>query len=84
MLRRNPIWFVSPIPEGVVTNLSVMSSERTGQQLLLLGQIRFVNSDCSPNCDYDFSSDAGVVQLRVKRRINPGEELFVKYGPELF
>ena len=84
VLRRNPIGFVSPIPEGVVTNLSVMSSERTGQQLLLLGPIRFVNSDCSPNCDYDFSSDAGLVQLRVKRRINPGEELFVKYGPEFF
>ena len=84
VLRRNPIGFVSPIPEGVVTNLSVMSSERTGQQLLLLGPIRFVNSDSSPNCGYDFSSDAALVQLRVKRRINPGEDFFVKYGPEFF
>ena len=84
VLRRNPIGFVWPIPEGVVTNFSVMSSERTGQQLLLLVPIRFVNSDCSPNCDYYFSSDAGLVQLGVKRRINPGEELFVKYDPEFF
>ena len=84
VLRRNPVGFVSSIPDGAVTSLSVMSSERTGQQLLLLGPIRFVNSDCSPNCEYDFSSDSGIVQLRVKRKINPGDEILVKYGPNFF
>ena len=84
IFRRNPVGFVSEIPDGATTNLSVMTSERTGRQLILLGPMRFVNSDCSPNCEYDFSSDAGIVQLRVKRRIRPGDELFVKYGPEFF
>ena len=84
ILRQNPVGFVAVVPDGAVTDLSIMSSERTGEQLLLLGPIRFVNSDCEPNCDYDFSGDYGTVQLRVKRRINPGEELFVKCGAEVF
>ena len=84
VFRRNPVGFVAQVPDGVVTDLSVMSSERTGQQLLLLGPVRFVNSDCNPNVEYDFSSDYGIVQLRVKRKINPGDEIFVKYGPEFF
>ena len=84
VLKKNPIGFVKEVPEGVVTNLSVMSSERTGKQFLLLGPMRFVNSDCSPNCEYDFSSESGIVQLRVKKRINPGDEILVKYGPDFF
>ena len=84
LFKRNPVGFVVPFKEGETTNLSVMSSERTGQQLMLLGPIRFVNSDCNPNCEYDFSSDSGIVQLRLKRKICHGDELFVKYGPEFF
>ena len=84
VFKRSPIGFVTAVPDGVVTDLSVMSSERTGEQLLLLGPMRFVNSDCRPNCEYDFSSDSGVVQLRVLRRVNPSNELFVRYGPEFF
>ena len=84
VFRRNPVGFVRAIPDGVVTNLSVMRSERTGEQLLLQGPLRFVNSDCNPNVEYDYSSDLGVVQLRVKRKIKPGDELFVKYGDEFF
>ena len=84
VFRRKPVGFIRPIPDGVVTNLSVMSSERTGEQLLMLGPLRFVNSDCSPNCEYDYSCDSGVVQLRVKRKLKPGDELFVKYGAEFF
>ena len=53
VFRRKPVGFIRPIPDGVVTNLSVMSSERTGEQLLMLGPLRFGNSDCSPNCEYD-------------------------------
>ena len=84
VLKKIPVGFVRQVPAGAVTDLSVMSSELTGQQFVLLGPIRFVNSDCSPNCHYDFSSDAGIVQLKAKRRINYGDELFVKYGPEFF
>ena len=84
VLRRNPIGFLAPVAKNIVTDLSVMSSERTGETLLLLGPLRFLNSDCEPNCEYDYSSDSGIVQLRVRRRVNPGDELFVKYGPEFF
>ena len=84
VFKRNPLGFVREIPEGVVTDLSIMSSERTGKQFILLGPIRFVNSDCEPNAEYDFSSEDGIIQLRVKRRIKPGDEIFVKYGPHFF
>ena len=84
VFKRNPVGFVTVVPDDVVTDLSVMSSKRTGEQLLLLGPMRFVNSDCEPNCEYDFSSDSQIVQLRVRKRISPGSEIFVKYGPEFF
>ena len=84
VFKKNPIGFVKVVPKGAVSNLSVMTSERTGQELLLLGPLRFVNSDCNPNCEYDYSDDAGLVQLRVKRKISPGDELLVKYGPQFF
>ena len=78
-----PIGFLRPILD-VVTDWSVMRSERTGENLILVGPIRFVNSDCNPNCEYDFSSSLGVVQLRTKRRITRQSELLAKYGPEFF
>ena len=78
---KGPIGFLRPIPDGV-NDWSVMGSERTGEILILVGPIRFVNSDCTPNCEYDFSSSLGVVQLRTKRRIMRQSELLAKYGPE--
>ena len=84
VFKKNPIDIVTAIPKGAVTNLSVMTSERTGQELLLLWPLRFANSDCNPNCEYDYSSDADFVQLRLKRKFNPGDELLVKCGPQFF
>ena len=78
---KGPVGFVRAIPDGV-TDWSVMRFERTGESLLLVGPIRFVNSDCDPNCEYDFSSSSGIVQLRTKKRITKQSELLVKYGPE--
>ena len=83
VLRGKPIGFVKPVPDGI-TEWSVMRSSRTGEQLLLVGPMRFVNSDCNPNCEYDFSSSNGIVQLKVKRQIYPGTEILVKYGDEFF
>ena len=57
VFRRNPMGLFREVPEGVATKLSIMSSERTGKQLLLLWPMGFVNSDCSANCEYDFSSE---------------------------
>ena len=84
VLKRNPVGFVKEVPDGAVTNLSVMTSERTGKQLHLLGPMRFVNSECSPDCEYDFSSESGILQLRLKKRLIPGDELLVRYGPDFF
>ena len=84
ILRRVPVGFIRAVPDGVVTDLSVMSSERNGEQLLLLGPLRFVNSDCNPSCSYDLSSQMGIVELKVERRLLPGDEIFVKYGPDFF
>ena len=84
VFRKQPLGFVKAVPENAVSELSVMSSVRTGEQLLLIGPLRFVNSDCNPNVEYDFAGDSGFVKLRVKRRILPGDELLVKYGPEFF
>ena len=84
ILRRVPVGFIWAVPDGVVTDLSVLSSERNGEQLLLLGPLRFVNSDCNPNCSYDFSSQMGIVELKGERRLLPGDEIFVKYGPDFF
>ena len=83
LVIRGPVGFVRPIPNGV-TDWSVMCSERTGETLLLVGPFRFVNSDCGPNCEYDYSSVSGVVQLRTKKRISSQSEILVKYGPALF
>ena len=81
---KGPVGFIRPFPDGAVTDLSVMTSSKTGEQLLLLGPIRFVNSDCDRNCDYDFSSSEGVIQLVAKKPIQPGDELFVKYDDDFF
>ena len=84
VFKPHPVGFVKVVPEGAVTDLSVMSSERTGEQLFLLGPVRFVNSDCQPNAEFDFSGDSGTVKLKVKRRISPGDEILVKYGDDFF
>ena len=39
VFKRNPIGFVAKVPDGVVMDPSVKSSERTGHQLLLLDSI---------------------------------------------
>ena len=84
VFKPSPVGVVKVVPDGVVTDLSVMSSQRTNEQLLLLGPMRFVNSDCNPNCVHNFSGDDGLVKLEVRRRISPGDKIFVKYGPEFF
>ena len=83
VLRGKPIGFVKPVPDGI-TEWSVMRSSRTSEQLLLVGPMRFVNSDCNPNCEYDFSSSNGIAQLKVKRQIYPGTEILLEYGDEFF
>lgn len=43
---------------------------------------RFVNHDDSPNCEMIISSRWKTARLEVIERIEPGEELFIDYGPD--
>ena len=52
--------------------------------MLLLGPVRFVNSDCEPNCEYDFTSDNDIVRIKTRRKLKPGEEVTVKYSNDFF
>ena len=89
VLKNGPTGFLRPIPDHI-TNLSVLykfskQKQKQKEGFLMLGPIRFVNSDCEPNCEYDFTSmDKTIVRLKTKRPINPGEELLVNYSDQFF
>ena len=48
VLRRNPIGFLAPVAKNIVTDLSVMLSERTGETLLLLDHFVFLTRIANP------------------------------------
>ena len=50
----------------------------------MLGSVRFFNSDCDPNCRYNFDRTVKVLQLETLKRITPGDELLVNYRGEFF
>ena len=79
----SPVGFIVPIPEGI-SDLSIMVRQSTGENQLLLGPVRFINSDCNPNCEYDFCNDQNVVRLRTKRKLQPKDEILVKYSDSFF
>ena len=44
----------------------------------MLDPIRFINSDCEPNCEYDFSSlDKTLVRLRTLKKLKTNDEVLV-------
>ena len=67
-----------------ITELSIIVKSSTGKENLTLGPMRFVNSDCDPNSEYDFTGDADLVRLRTRRTLYPGDEITVKYGANFF
>ena len=78
--------YLVDIPEGI-SDLSIVTRTkgRSKKKIqLMLGPIRFVNSDCDPNCEYDFSSCHKIVRLRSLKTLKTGEEVTVKYGDEYF
>ena len=80
----SPLGFLTAIPENI-TDLSVIRKKSTpGVSFLMLGAVRFVNSDCNPNAEYDFGSDQKVVKLRSLKTIFPGTEILVKYSDDFF
>ena len=63
----------------------ITKTSDSSQSYLKLGPVRFVNSDCEPNCDYDFScQDTTIVRLRTLKTIHENMEINVMYGPEFF
>ena len=84
VLPESPIGFLVPIPDNI-TDLSIIRKvSNPKDSFLMLGPVRFVNSDCNPNAEYDFSSENKVVKLRSLRSINPKEEILVKYSEDFF
>ena len=56
LIMNGPRGFLAEIEDGI-TDLSVVKkTSDLNKSFLMLGPIRFVNSDCDPNCEYDFSS----------------------------
>ena len=74
---------LATIPDDLTT-LSVVRKNTTGETVLMLGPMRFINSDCEPKCEDDFSSTSGVVKLRVKRPLRKNDEVTVKYREDFF
>ena len=75
-----------PVPEDILNvfarDFSVVYLPRKKESYLLLGPIRFINHDCSPNVQFDIKGDN--VQVTVIRNIGFGEEILVDYGPHYF
>ena len=83
VFREAPVGLLAPAGTNP-SPLSVISKTSTGANFLMLGTIRFVNSDCNPNCEYDFSSFHNIVKLRSKKVIKKNDELTVDYGSQFF
>ena len=85
VLPNEPKGILRIIPEDF-TDLSVIykvSDKETAY--LMLGPIRFINSDCEPNCEYDFSSlDKTLVRLRTLKKLKTNDEVLLKYNDDFF
>lgn len=80
-----PVGFLTPVPDNI-TGLSVIkkTGQNKPQDFLMLGQIRFVNSDCNPNCEYGFTSQQRIVRFKTLTKVGSGDEIVVRYGAEFF
>ena len=84
LFKKTPIGFITPVPEDFSCSLSVMEKSSNGKLNLMLGPLRFINSDCEPNSKYDFSSDQQLVRIETLKKILPGDEILVKYSCHFF
>ena len=91
-----PLGFKIP---GVIGYLSILNKSEIIQNVndfsvvwdkkaskLMLGSLSFVNSSCSPNCQYVPRLKLNLMEIAVtaKRGISPGQEVTVFYGGDYF
>ena len=83
VIKTCPVGFLAPVPDNI-TELSVIkkTSQNNPQDFLMLGPVRFANSDCNPNCEYDITSQQRVVRIKTLTKVISGDEIVVKYGAE--
>ena len=85
-ISNGPKGVLRPIPHHA-TDMSVIYkfSDKKKKSFIMLGPIRFINSDCNRNCEYYFSSlDKTLVRVRTLQKIKPNEEISVKFGDDVF
>ena len=78
VLTDGPKGFLRPI-ENDASDLSIIQKSRDASQLfLMLGPVRFINSNCEPNCEYDFSSlDTSLVRIRTIKPMRTKKKKFL-------
>ena len=84
ILRNGPLGYLAPVPDSVPSLSTVHLTSNQKVPHLMLGSVRFLNSDCEPNCRYNFDRMYKVVQIETINKIGKGDELLVKYGDEFF
>lgn len=68
---------------GQIRDYSVVKSINTGQTKLWFGPAAFLNHDCEANTDiFSLGNDGTIV--KANKKIRPGEEITVNYGPHYF
>ncbi|KAK6987939.1 hypothetical protein R3P38DRAFT_289175 [Favolaschia claudopus] len=66
----------------VARDFSIMNSQHNNKSYLVLGPARFVNHDCSNNCE--LFRQGKTICVRVLRTIAIGDEITVYYGEDYF
>ena len=85
VLPNGPKGILRIIPEDFTDLSMIYKVSDKDTAYLMLGSIRFIISDCEPNCEYDFSSlEKTLVRLRTLKKLKTKDEVLVKYSDDFF